>query len=377
MIEGKVVALILAGGQGSRLKTITENLAKPAVPYGGKYRIIDFALSNCANSGIYNVGILTQYQPLALNAHIGIGVPWDLDRRYGGVKMLPPYMSTEGGRWFKGTANAIYENIHFVDMHDPEYVLILSGDHIYKMDYNDMIKEHREKKADVTISVIEVPIEEANRFGILNTLPDGTIYEFDEKPPVPKNNLASMGIYVFNWDTLREYLVKDYENPDTNHDFGKDIIPAMLDGGLNMQSYVFRGYWKDVGTISSFWEANMDLLDPDLELNLYDDSWKIYTKNPDCQPQFISETGDVANSLLNEGCIIEGKVENSVLFTEVEVEEGAMVIDSVIFPKVKVKKGAVIRKAIVMGNQIIGEKEKIGSDEEIILVGNKDLGLFE
>lgn len=377
MSKQKIVAMILAGGQGSRLKDLTTKNAKPAVHFGGKYRVIDFAISNCANSAITNVGILTQYQPMALNAHIGIGVPWDLDRRIGGVKMLPPYVSTEGGRWFKGTANAVYENIDYIDIIDPEYVLILSGDHIYKMDYNLMLKKHEENNADLTISAIEVPIEEANRFGILNTDKDNFIYEFEEKPEKPKSNKASMGIYIFKWKILREYLINDNDYFDTTHDFGKDIIPRMLSDDLKLQAYVFEGYWKDVGTIDSYWQAHMDLLNPFNELDLYNNDWKIYTRNYDMPPHYASKNSNIENSLVNEGCFIEGEVKNSVLSTGVIVEEGAKVIDSVILPEVVIKKGAYINRAIIMSGYTVEKEEVIDSKEgNITLVATKDIGIL-
>lgn len=375
-MKGKMMAMILAGGQGSRLKALTRKNAKPAVHFGGKYRIIDFALSNCANSGIDKVGILTQYQPLGINTHIGIGVPWDLDRRDGGVEILPPYMSTEGGRWYAGTANAIYENMDYIDLHDPEYILILSGDHIYKMDYSKMLRAHIDKKADVTISVIEVPWEETSRFGILNTLPDDTIYEFEEKPKHAKNNLASMGIYIFNWKLLKKLLLDDHKNPDSSHDFGKDIIPKALEQEKYLLAYRFEGYWKDVGTIESYWEANMDLLDPDNPLDLFDE-WKIFTRNLDVAPHYIATTGDVENALLNEGCIVKGIVKNSILSTGVIVEEGAHVIDSVILPGAKIGQRAVVKKAIVMSSAIIKDDEVVGDDSgEITLISSRDLGLI-
>lgn len=377
MIKGKVLALILAGGQGSRLKDLTKKTAKPAVHFGGKYRIIDFALSNCANSGINNVGILTQYQPLALNAHIGIGVPWDLDRRIGGVELLPPYQSTEGGRWYEGTANAIFENIDYINSIDPEFVLILSGDHIYKMDYSAMIKQHVDYQSDLTISVIEVPWDETHRFGILNTHEDGSIYEFEEKPKKAKSNLASMGIYVFNWEVLKKYLKKDHKKEGSSHDFGKDIIPQILDDKLNIKAYRFSGYWKDVGTVESYWQANMDLLDPENMLNLNDDNWRIFTKNYDMAPHFISKSGDVDHALLNEGCIVRGQVRCSILSTEVEIGEGSIVTDSVILPKVSIGKNCVIKKAIIMSGNVIEDGTTIGTDDgEITMLGSKDLSLM-
>lgn len=374
-MKGKMMAMILAGGQGSRLKALTRKNAKPAVHFGGKYRIIDFALSNCANSGISKVGILTQYQPLGINTHIGIGVPWDLDRRDGGVEILPPYMSTEGGRWYAGTANAIYENMDYIDMNDPEHVLILSGDHIYKMDYSKMLRAHVEKKADITISVIEVPWEETSRFGILNTLPDDTIYEFEEKPKHAKNNLASMGIYIFNWQLLKKLLIEDHNKPDSSHDFGKDVIPAALEEEKYLYAYRFDGYWKDVGTIESYWEANMDLIDPDNPLDLFDE-WKIFTRNLDVAPHYIAVTGDVENTLVNEGCIVKGVVKNSVLSTGVIVGEGAQVYDSVILPGAKIGDKAVVKKAVVMSGAIIKDEAIVGDDSgEITLISSRDLGM--
>lgn len=376
MNKGHMIAMILAGGQGARLKNLTRKTAKPAVYFGGKYRIIDFALSNCANSGINQVGILTQYQPLALNTHIGIGVPWDLDRRNGGVELLPPYMSTEGGKWYDGTANAIYENMDYINLHDPEYVLILSGDHIYKMDYSKMLKAHIDKKADITLSVIEVPWEETSRFGILNTLPDDTIYEFEEKPKHAKNNLASMGVYIFNWALLKRLLIADHKKANSSHDFGKDIIPTALEEDRYLYAYRFDGYWKDVGTVESYWEANMDLLDPKNPLDLFGD-WKIFTRNYDVAPHYISENASVENCLLNEGCVVKGTVKNSILSTGVEIEQGAVVSDSILLPYTKIGQKAVIKKAIVMSGYQGADGEIIGNDSgEITLVSSKDLGLL-
>lgn len=377
MIQKEVIAMILAGGQGSRLKSLTRKVAKPAVPYGGKYRIIDFTLSNCANSNIDTVGILTQYQPLVLNSHVGIGIPWDLDRRHGGVKVLPPYTSEQGGRWYLGTANAIYENVNFIEMYDPEYVVILSGDHIYKMDYSKMLDYHKEKLADVTISVIEVPIEEASRFGILNTRDDMSIYEFDEKPKKPKNNLASMGIYIFSWSSLKKYLEIDNEDEKSEHDFGKNIIPLMLADKLKLYGYVYDGYWKDVGTIDSFWQGNMDLLDHN-DLDLYDESWRIYTENEDLPPHYIGAEAIVDNALINEGCEVLGEVRHSILFTQVIIEEGAVVEDCVVFPGVHIGKGARVNRAIIMANYTIQPGEEIGDEnsEEILLIGNPEDSLF-
>lgn len=358
------IAMLLAGGQGSRLYTLTKNLAKPAVPFGGKYRIIDFPLSNCVNSGIDTVGVLTQYQPLILNEYIGNGQPWDLDRINGGVFVLPPYQKSSGSDWYTGTANSIYQNINFIDRYDPEYVLILSGDHIYKMDYEKMLMYHKEKQADCTIAVLQVPIEEAPRFGIMNSYPDGTIYEFEEKPPKPKSNLASMGIYIFSWKKLRHYLEDDEQNPISHNDFGKDILPAMLEDKQKMVAYPFEGYWKDVGTIDSLWEANMDLLDPKVPLDLYDESWKIFSRNPVMPPHYIAQGAVVQNSMVTEGCSIAGFVDFSVLFAGVMVEEGAVVRDSIVMPGTVIKKNAVVEYAVIAENCVIEENAVIGQRPE-------------
>lgn len=363
MKEGKMIAMLLAGGQGSRLKALTKEIAKPAVPFGGKYRIIDFPLSNCSNSNIFDVGILTQYKPYQLNSHIGIGNAWDLDRHEGGVRILPPYTNETGGRWYKGTANAIYENISFIDELDPQYVLILSGDHIYKMDYSKMLDFHVEKKADITISVIAVPWEETSRFGILNVDETGYITEFEEKPKHAKSNLASMGIYIFNWKTLRSYLVSDEKNPDSSNDFGKDIIPSMKRDGKRIYAYQFKGYWKDVGTIKSYWEANMDLLSDENELDLYDRQWKIYSKNKHLPPHYIAKEACVQNSLINEGCHIEGSVENSVLFNEVVVQKGAKLVNSVILSGVEIEDHCEIYNSVVMENVKVKSGTVIGTPE--------------
>ena len=356
--------MLLAGGQGSRLYTLTKNQAKPAVPFGGKYRIIDFPLSNCINSGIDTVGVLTQYQPLELNEYIGSGQPWDLDRLNGGVFVLPPYQKSSGSDWYRGTANAIYQNINFIERYHPEYVLILSGDHIYKMDYAKMLKAHKEREADCTIAVLEVEMAEASRFGIMNTNPDGSIYEFEEKPPQPKSNLASMGIYIFTWEKLRKYLELDELNPNSNKDFGKDVLPAMLDAGERMFAYNFEGYWKDVGTIESLWEANMDLLNPKVPLDLYDASWKIYARSPVKPPHYVAKGAVVENSLVTEGCQIEGQVDFSVLFAGAGIEQGAVVRDSIIMPGARVKRGAIVEYAIVAENAVIGEGARVGRRPE-------------
>lgn len=369
MRKKEVVAMILAGGQGSRLGILTKNIAKPAVPFGGKYRIIDFPLSNCSNSGIYTVGVLTQYKPLDLNAHIGIGDPWDLDRRDGGVSILPPYQKEKGGDWYKGTANAIYQNIQFVDRYDPEYVLILSGDHIYKMDYYKMLDFHKENHADATIAVIDVPLEEASRFGIMNTRADNSIYEFEEKPKVPKSTNASMGIYIFNWSILKKYLREDEKDINSSNDFGKNIIPNMLRSGRKLMAYPFEGYWKDVGTIESLWEANMDLLKRDNDLNLYDSEWKIYSQNQVRPAHYIGEEARIINSLIVEGCIIHGKVENSVLSQGVYVGKNTVIRDSVIMPNVQIGDNVKIEKAIVGNNAIINHNCNIGDMKKIEVVG--------
>ena len=366
MKNKKCVAMLLAGGQGSRLGVLTSKIAKPAVPYGGKYRIIDFPLSNCANSGIDTVGILTQYKPLELNDYVGSGKPWDLDRVSGGVHILPPYQGQDGEGWYKGTANAIYQNIEFIERYNPEYVLILSGDHIYKMDYSKMIKQHTETGAACTIAVLEVPWEEAPRFGIMSANPDGTIYEFAEKPAEPKSNLASMGIYVFTWSKLRKHLIDNENDEGATKDFGKNIIPMMLANNEKMVAYHFDGYWKDVGTIDSLWEANMDVLDPKVPLDLLDDSWKIYSRNPVMPPHYTGENSKIENSMVAEGCEIYGTVDFSVLFAGVTIEEGAVVTDSIIMPGSVIKKGAVVEYAIVGENCVIGEGAHIGDRPERI-----------
>lgn len=358
--------MLLAGGQGSRLYALTQDMAKPAVPYGGKYRIIDFPLSNCVNSGIDTVGVLTQYQPLVLNEYIGNGQPWGLDRAHGGVHVLPPYETAAGKAWYSGTANAIYQNISFVDRYSPEYVIVLSGDHIYKMDYAKMVEYHKKNNADATIAVLEVPWEEAPRFGIMSANPDGSIYEFAEKPKEPKSNLASMGIYVFTWSKLRQYLI-DNENDETaTKDFGKNIIPSMLENKEKMMAYHFDGYWKDVGTIDSLWEANMDVLDPNVPLDLLDDSWKIYSRNPVMPPHYAGPSSKIENSMVAEGCEINGLIDFSVLFAGVTVEEGAIVRDSIIMPNTVIKKGAIIEYAIVGEDCVIGEGAHIGERPELV-----------
>ena len=362
MNSKKCVAMLLAGGQGSRLGVLTSKIAKPAVPYGGKYRIIDFPLSNCANSCIDTVGILTQYKPLELNDYVGSGKPWDLDRSNGGVRILPPYQGQKGGNWYKGTANAIYQNIEFISRYNPEYVLVLSGDHIYKMDYSKMIKEHTESGAACTIAVMEVTMEEASRFGIMNTREDGTIYEFEEKPAKPKSNLASMGIYVFSWQKLKKYLTEDEANPNSSNDFGKDVIPAMLNAGELMKVYRFADYWKDVGTVDSLWEANLDLLNPKIDLNLADQNWRIYSRTTGMPPQYVSEDAQVENSLITDGCEVEGNLDYSILFENVTVEKGASVEYSLVMPGAVIKKGAKVKYSIIAENTVIGEDAEIGTE---------------
>lgn len=362
MTKKKTVAMLLAGGQGSRLGVLTGKIAKPAVPYGGKYRIIDFPLSNCINSGIDTVGILTQYKPLELNDYVGSGKPWDLDRMNGGVHILPPYQGQKGGDWYKGTANAIYQNLEFIDRYDPDYVVILSGDHIYKMDYSEMLKEHKANNAACTIAVLDVSLEEASRFGIMNTNPDGSIYEFEEKPKNPKSTLASMGIYIFSYDKLRKYLIEDENTEGSSNDFGKDIIPLMLKNDEKMMVYRFNDYWKDVGTVDSLWEANLDLLNPKINLNLSDENWRIYTRTKCFPPQYISDTAKVENSLITNGGEVYGNLDYSILFENVTVEEGANVEYSLVMPGAVIKKGANVRYSIIAENVTVGEGAEIGLD---------------
>lgn len=358
------VAMLLAGGQGSRLYVLTTKTAKPAVSFGGKYRIIDFTLSNCVNSGIDTVGVLTQYQPLVLNEYIGNGLPWDLDRTYGGVKILPPYQGQNGADWYRGTANAIYQNMEFINRYDPEYVLILSGDHIYKMDYAKMLQYHKKMGADCTIAVIDVPIEEASRFGIMSTNEDNSIYKFSEKPKEPDSTKASMGIYIFNRKKLAEYLEADNADPNSSYDFGKNIIPTMLAKGERMFAYPFEGYWKDVGTISSLWEANMDLLGEHPELNLDDESWRIFARHYADAPQYVGPTASVINSSITEGCEIEGQVINCVLGTGVKIERGALVKDSVLMDNVTVGAGAEITYSILAPDVTVGGGARLGAPRE-------------
>ena len=357
------VAMLLAGGQGSRLYALTNNIAKPAVPFGAKYRIIDFPLSNCINSGIDTVGVLTQYQPLVLNEYIGNGQPWDLDRNFGGVHVLSPYQKKAKSAWYEGTANAIYQNLNFIKMYNPEYVLILSGDHIYKMDYSKMLKAHIEKQADCTIAAIEVPLKEASRFGILNTNPDNSIYEFEEKPKQPKSTLASMGIYIFSAEKMYKYLEQDDDDPNSSKDFGKDVLPTMLKAGERMFAYRFEGYWKDVGTISSLLEANMDLLGDPPAFDVNDADWKIHSRNPLAPPEYLGENAVVKNSMLALGSEVYGTVENSVISSNVIVEEGAVVKDSVIMSGSVIKQGASVNYSIIDENVIVEENASIGEDK--------------
>lgn len=364
----EVVAMLLAGGQGSRLGILTENVAKPAVPFGGKYRIIDFPLSNCTNSGVDVVGVLTQYKPLELNSYIGSGSPWDLDLSNGGVFVLPPYMKAQSGEWYKGTANAIYQNLAFIRQFNPKYVLILSGDHIYKMDYSEMVSFHKANKADATIAVREVPWEDASRFGLMATNEQNEITEFQEKPKVPKSNKASMGVYVFTWEKLEKYLTEDETDPKSSNDFGKNIIPKMLEDKQRLFAYDFNDYWKDVGTIESLWEANMDLLEDDLPIDLYDPKWRIYARNPSMPPHYIAKGAMVSDSLITEGCQVYGNVKHSVLFAGVQVLEGSIVRDSVIMPGAKIGRGAVITRAILAENCVIEAGAVVGEETGNIAV---------
>ncbi len=363
MMSKDCVAMILAGGQGSRLGALTTNVAKPAVPFGGKYRIIDFPLSNCVHSGIDTVGVLTQYQPLELNTYIGNGTPWDLDRNNGGVYVLPPYQKAESGEWYKGTANAIYQNIGFIEQFNPKHVLILSGDHIYKMHYGNMLKHHIKTGATATIAVMPVPWDEASRFGIMNTDEEGAIVEFEEKPKEPKSNLASMGIYIFEWAALKKYLIVDENNPKSDNDFGKNIIPQMLAMKEKMYTYRFEGYWKDVGTVQSLWEANMDLVENPPKFDLGDRKWSIYSRNPVRAPHFVGCGAVIKNSTITEGCDIYGEVAHSVVFGGVSIGEGSVIRDSVIMPNVKIGKNVIIEKAVIGSNAVVGDGAKIGTFE--------------
>ena len=363
-VKKETIAMLLAGGQGSRLGVLTNSVAKPAVPFGGKYRIIDFTLSNCVNSGIDTIGVLTQYQPLELNTYVGSGQPWDLDRLYGGITILPPHVKGVSGEWYKGTANAIYQNINYMETYDPEYVLILSGDHVYKMNYKWMLDYHKEKNADCTISVLNVPYEEASRFGIMNVNDEFRVYEFEEKPEHPKSTLASMGVYIFKWEKLKEYLTSDEKDEKSSKDFGKNIIPGMLAAGERLYAYEFKGYWKDVGTIESLWEANMDLLDPNIPIYLDDPLWRMYSRNSVRPPQFVGDEALIENSYVTEGCCVEGTIRRSILFPGVEVKKGAVVSHSIVMSNAVVREGAVVEYAIVSPDSDIGKAAKIGVSDE-------------
>lgn len=360
-MQKECIAMILAGGEGSRLGVLTKDRAKPVVPFGGKYRIIDFTLSNCTNSGIDTIGVLTQYQPLELNDYIGNGQPWDLDLIDGGVHILPPYQRRQFSDWYKGTANAITQNIPFIRRYNPEFILILSGDHIYKMDYSNMLHFHKGKNAVCTISVINVSLEDATRFGIMNTKEDGRIYEFEEKPKIPKSTKASMGVYIFNWKTLQKYLELDGDDMNSSNDFGKNIIPSMLSAGEKMYAYPFDGYWKDVGTADSLWKANMDLLNMKDNILSLDTEWKIYARNLVMPPHYISTNCRVVNSIISEGCIIEGEIDTSIIFNGVQIEAGAVIRNSIIMPRTYIKKGSKINNAIIAENVVIGKESMIGS----------------
>ncbi|WP_207703031.1 MULTISPECIES: glucose-1-phosphate adenylyltransferase [Enterococcus] len=372
-MKTEILAMILAGGKGSRLGKLTQNIAKPAVPFGGRYRIIDFTLSNCINSGINNVGVVTQYQPLALNSHIGNGSSWGFDSLNAGVTILQPYSSNDGSKWFEGTAHAIYQNMDYIDQMDPQYVLILSGDHIYKMDYEAMLENHKENNAALTVAVIGVPIEEASRFGIMNTDENDRIIEFEEKPEEPKSDLASMGIYIFNWSRLRSMLLNSYQKDDHMLDFGKHVIPAYLEGGDNVFAYRFEGYWKDVGTIDSLWETSMEFIDPDHSLNIRDKTWRISAKNTISPPHFFTDTADVKDSLVVDGCYVAGEVNHSILSSDVQIKEGAEVRDSVIMPGATIGRNAKINRAIVGEHAIIGDNAVVNGEEEIAVVGYSEV----
>ena len=363
-IKKEMIAMLLAGGQGSRLYVLTNNRAKPAVPFGGKYRIIDFTLSNCSNSGIDTVGVLTQYKPMELNAYIGNGQPWDLDRMNGGIHVLPPYVTADESQWYKGTANAIYQNMEFIEQYSPTYVLVLSGDHVYKMDYSRMLSFHKEKNADATIAVMEVPIDEASSYGIMNTNDDFSIYEFCEKPKEPKSNKASMGVYIFTWEKLKKYLIEDENDKNSSNDFGKNIIPKMLTAGEKMFAYPFDGYWKDVGTIDNLWEANMDLLNPKISLNLSDPLWRIYCRHSLTTPQYVGKYADLKNSMITDGCRVFAKVNNSILFSDVSAEQNAEICYSVVMRNAKIGKGARVLYAIVADDAVIEDGAIVGAPPE-------------
>ncbi|WP_440895266.1 glucose-1-phosphate adenylyltransferase [Amphibacillus sp. Q70] len=372
-MQNEMLAIILAGGKGSRLGKLTKNIAKPAVPFGGRYRIIDFTLSNCANSGIKNVGVVTQYQPLALNSHVDDGTSWGLDGINSGVTILQPFAGADGGKWFDGTAHAIYQNMAYIDEMNPEYVLVLSGDHIYKMDYEEMLETHKTNNASLTVAVIEVPEKEASRFGIMNTDENDRIIEFEEKPEKPKNNLASMGIYIFNWDRLRNVLLNSYSKDDQMLDFGKHVIPSYLESGENVFVYRFSGYWKDVGTIESLWEANMEFIDPKMNLTIRDKSWRVYSKNTISPPNLITETASVKESLIADGCYVAGEIENSILSNDVQVKEGSKITDSFIMPGANIGKNVTLHRAIIGENAVVGDNKVIDGTEEIGVIGYSEV----
>ncbi|MYZ70305.1 glucose-1-phosphate adenylyltransferase [Lactobacillus salivarius] len=372
-MKNEMLGVILAGGKGTRLGKLTHNQAKPAVPFGGRYRIIDFTLSNCVNSGVKNIGVITQYQPLNLNAHIGNGASWGLDDLNAGVTILQPYSNNEGSKWFEGTAHAIYQNIGYIDQMDPEYILILSGDHIYKMDYEAMLDQHKETGASLTVAVIDVPWDEASRFGIMNTDDNNRIIDFEEKPAEPKSNHASMGIYIFNWKRLREVLVNSFTRNQDMVDFGKNVIPYYLKSGESVFAYNFKGYWKDVGTIDSLWHANMEFLDENNELNLQDRTWRIYSRNPIAPPQIIAETAEIKDAMIVDGSYIAGKVDHSILSANVRIQTGSVVTDSVIMPGAKIGKNVTIHRAIIGEGAVIGDDVVIDGTDEIAVIGNKEV----
>lgn len=372
-MKNEMLGVILAGGKGTRLGKLTHNQAKPAVPFGGRYRIIDFTLSNCVNSGVKNIGVITQYQPLNLNAHIGNGASWGLDDLNVGVTILQPYSNNEGSKWFEGTAHAIYQNIGYIDQMDPEYILILSGDHIYKMDYEAMLDQHKETGASLTVAVIDVPWDEASRFGIMNTDDNNRIIDFEEKPAEPKSNHASMGIYIFNWKRLREVLVNSFTRNQDMVDFGKNVIPYYLKSGESVFAYNFKGYWKDVGTIDSLWHANMEFLDENNELNLQDRTWRIYSRNPIAPPQIIAETAEIKDAMIVDGSYIAGKVDHSILSANVRIQTGSVVTDSVIMPGAKIGKNVTIHRAIIGEGVVIGDDVVIDGTDEIAVIGNKEV----
>ena len=372
-MKNEMLGVILAGGKGTRLGKLTHNQAKPAVPFGGRYRIIDFTLSNCVNSGVKNIGVITQYQPLNLNAHIGNGASWGLDDLNAGVTILQPYSNNEGSKWFEGTAHAIYQNIGYIDQMDPEYILILSGDHIYKMDYEAMLDQHKETGASLIVAVIDVPWDEASRFGIMNTDDNNRIIDFEEKPAEPKSNHASMGIYIFNWKRLREVLVNSFTRNQDMVDFGKNVIPYYLKSGESVFAYNFKGYWKDVGTIDSLWHANMEFLDENNELNLQDRTWRIYSRNPIAPPQIIAETAEIKDAMIVDGSYIAGKVDHSILSANVRIQTGSVVTDSVIMPGAKIGKNVTIHRAIIGEGAVIGDDVVIDGTDEIAVIGNKEV----